>query len=135
MNVPPSRCAEDDSALVQAVRSLGGSSDSQEALRHLKEQGRLEELCPHLQGLGEQVLDSMIDEVKREVEELMKDVSTIKTTIQDIVEQRRKELAGALAVLSPYLLEWWREHLDDLEDTVHDDDFVQGLENWFTSKG
>ena len=104
----------------------------------MKEKGRLGELRPHLQGLGEQALDELLRKVESEVEKLgermgqaEEDISMIK----EILNQRLKALDAEMAVLSPYLIVWWRKWLDDLEDTVAGKQFIQGLVQWFIDEG
>jgi hypothetical protein len=137
--VSPSQYAEDDSdPLVQAVCRLGDSSDRQEAMRRLKEDGRLGELRPHLVGLGDQVLDELFREVEREVVKLGERMGQAEqeiSMIKEILNQRLKALDAEMAVLSPYLVVWWRKWLDDLEDTVAGKQFIQGLVQWFMDEG
>jgi hypothetical protein len=117
--------------LVQAVCSLGGSNNRQEALHSLQRQGRLAVLRPYLQGMEEQVLDSLLKDVEMEVQRLSEKVDQNEQRITRLENQRRKELEAEKAVLDQYLIEWWNGWLDDLDDTVAGWRFVEGLVQWF----
>ena len=103
----------------------------------MKEKGRLGELRPHLQGLGDQVLNELLKDVEREVEKLGERMGLAeqRITILELEHQRSKEQEAERAVLSPYLIEWWRKWLHRLRDTVAGQKFVQGLVQWFIDEG
>ncbi len=104
----------------------------------MKEKGRLGELRPHIVGLGDQVLDSLLREVESEVEKLGERMGQAEqriTRLEEIENDRKKAEDAEMAVLSPYLVVWWRKWLDDLDDTVAGKQFIQGLVQWFIDEG
>ena len=51
------------------------------------------------------------------------------------MHQRDLQARATTEALPPYLLDWWNEFLDDLDDVVANCTFVEGIVQWFHSKG